>query len=77
MVGIAGLADEYVSKDNVMGIVKEFFGNDYSTGIARNGYTTYISKDGKYVARYSYKKDGSFELNLENDVGGNFHIEVK
>ncbi|MNI87100.1 hypothetical protein D3C73_1442660 [compost metagenome] len=49
----------------------------YSTGVAQNGYTTHVSKDGKYVARYGYKKDGSLELNLENNIGGNFHIEVK
>ncbi|MNN00153.1 hypothetical protein D3C81_1127370 [compost metagenome] len=75
--GITGLADEYVTKDKVMGIIKEFLGSGYSTGIAKNGYTTYVSKDGKFVARYGYKKDGSLELNLENNMGGNFHIKVK
>ncbi|WP_256873722.1 polymorphic toxin-type HINT domain-containing protein [Paenibacillus kribbensis] len=75
--GIAGLADEYVTKDKVMGIVKEFVGNGYSTGVAKNGYKTYISKDGNLVARYGFKKDGSLELNLENNIGGNFHIKVK
>ncbi|KJD42567.1 polymorphic toxin-type HINT domain-containing protein [Paenibacillus terrae] len=75
--GIAGLADEYFTKDKVMGIVKEFVGNGYSTGVVKNGYKTYISKDGNLVARYGFKKDGSLELNLENNIGGNFHIKVK
>lgn len=63
------------------------FAVDLATGVAgsvklagnvlKNGYTTYVSKDRKYVARYGYKKDGLLELNLENDLGGNFHIEVQ
>ncbi|MEF3311883.1 polymorphic toxin-type HINT domain-containing protein [Paenibacillus sp. GYB004] len=75
--GIAGLEDAYISKDKVLDTVKEFVGEGYSMGVAQNGYTTYVSKNGNYVARYGYKKDGSLELNLENDIGGNFHIEVK
>ncbi len=75
--GVAGLEDAYISKDKVLDTVKEFVGEDYSKGVAKNGYTTYVSKNGNYVARYGYKKDGSLELNLENDIGGNFHIEVK
>ncbi len=74
--GIAGLEDAYISKNKVLDTVKEFLGEGYSTGVTKNGYTTYVSKDGKYVARYGYKKDGSLELNLENNLGGNFHIEV-
>lgn len=74
----AGLENSYISKKTALATAIEFVGSGYTKGTAANGYTTYISKDGRYVARYGYKKHGGLELNLENTrTEGNFHISVK
>jgi hypothetical protein len=76
--GNAGLEGGYISKSTAQLTAVEFVGKGYSKGTASNGYTTYVSSDGRYVARYGYKKDGSLELNLEDtQTGGNFHIKVQ
>ncbi|WFR65732.1 hypothetical protein P9222_14715 [Paenibacillus amylolyticus] len=75
---IAGLEGSYISKNTALFTAVEFVGPGYTKGTAANGYTTYVSKDGRYVARYGYKKHGGLELNLEDTrTNGNFHISVK
>ncbi|WP_339783493.1 polymorphic toxin-type HINT domain-containing protein [Paenibacillus sp. FSL R7-0313] len=75
---IAGLEGSYISKNTALFTAVEFVGPGYTKGTAANGYTTYVSKDGRYVARYGYKKHGGLELNLEDTrTDGNFHISVK
>lgn len=76
--GNSGLEGSYISKNTAMSTATEFVGEGYTKGIGSNGYTTFVSSDGRYVARYGYKRNGSLELNLEDThSGGNFHIKVK
>lgn len=76
--GNAGLEGGYITKKTALSTAIEFVGKGYSKGTGSNGYTTYVSEGGRYVARYGYKKSGGLELNLEDTrTGGNFHIKVK
>ena len=76
--GNAGLEVGYITKSTAQTAATEFVGKGYTKGTASNGYTTYVSSDGRYVARYGFKKNGGLELNLEDtQTGGNFHIKVK
>ena len=76
------LTDVYITKKKALDTIKEYVGKNYSTIVDENRYTRYISKDGKAVARYRYKKGTQqYELNLEiwsnGKVISNYHIVVK
>lgn len=80
--GNSGLTDAYITKNKALDTAKEYVGKNYSTVVDRNGYTRYISEDGKYVARYGYKQGNQqYELNLEIWENGivisNYHMVVK
>ena len=48
---IAGLEVSYISKNTALFTAVEFVGPGYSKGTVDNGYTTYVSKDGRYFAQ--------------------------